>query len=253
MKISIASYAFHGLLQAGMMDVFGYLETSKYRYHVNAADIWNGFLPTTDDDFLKKVKGALAEREMPLANLCVDGAHIWEDDQAARERNYQVALEHLRAGELLGAETIRIDAGGRGETWTDEQFDLIVRRYKEWAQRAYDNGYKVGPENHWGTEVDPANMQKLVEAVDHPAFGVLLHFRGNGSKDMPSGDAVMAPWAMHTHISWDVAERCLEESLPMLRDAGYSGYYSIEHHSGENEYARTAVQVARVRELMSRW
>jgi len=247
MKISVASYSFHGLLHAGMMDVFGYLESCKYRYHVDAADIWNGFFPTTDDDFIKKVKAALDERGMVLANLCVDGAHIWEDDEAERERNYQNALASLRAGELLGAQTIRIDAGGRGETWTNEQFDLIVKRFKEWAKRAYDNGYKIGPENHWGTEVNPDNMRKLVEAVDHPAFGVLLHFRGN------EGDAVMAPWAMHTHISWDIAESHLEQSLPMLRDAGYQGYYSIEHHSGQNEYARAAVQLARVRELTSRW
>ncbi len=247
MKISIASYSFHGLLRDGMIDVFGYLESSKYRYHVDAADIWNGFFPSTDDEFILKVKGAMEERGMVLANLCVDGAHVWEDDEAARERNYQNALTYLRAGELLGAQTIRIDAGGHGEIWTNEQFDLIVKRFKEWSQRAYDNGYKVGPENHWGTEVDPANMQKLVEAVDHPAFGVLLHFRGN------SADAVMAPWAMHTHISWEIAESHLEESLPLLRAAGYQGCYSIEHHSGENEYARTAVQLAKVRELLSRW
>lgn len=48
MEISIASYSFHGLLRDGMIDVFGYLESSKYCYHVDAADIWNGFLPTTD-------------------------------------------------------------------------------------------------------------------------------------------------------------------------------------------------------------
>lgn len=247
MKISIASYSFHGLLKDGLMNVFGYLESSKYRYHTGAADIWNGFLPTTADDFINKVKQALDAREMVLANLCVDSAHIWEEDEALRERNYQNALAHLRAGELLGAQTIRIDAGGREDNWTDEQFDLIVTRFKEYAQRAYDNGYKIGPENHWGAEVDPDNMKKLVEAVDHPAFGVLLHFRGN------AGDQVMAPWAMHTHISWDIAETCLDESLPMLREAGYQGYYSIEHHSSENEYTRTAVQLARVRELMSRW
>ncbi len=90
MKISIASYSFHGLLSQGMMDVFGYLETCKYRYHVNAADIWNGFLPTIEDDFLKKLKAALDEREMVLANLCVDGPHIWEDDPDEREKNVSV-------------------------------------------------------------------------------------------------------------------------------------------------------------------
>ncbi len=240
MKVSIASYAFHGLLNAGMMDVFGYLETCKYRYQLDAADIWNGFFPTTDDGFLKKVKQALQERELELANLCVDSAHIWEDDAAVRENNYQNALAHLHAGEVLGAKTIRIDAGGRDETWTDEQFDLIVARYKEFCKRAYDNGYRVGPENHWGTEVIPENMKKLCAAVDHPAFGVLLHFRGN------VGDVVMAPWAMHTHISWEIVESSLEESMSMLASAGYQGYWGVEHHTGENEYPEVAIQLARV-------
>jgi sugar phosphate isomerase/epimerase len=230
MKISIASYAFHGLLAQGMMDVFGYLETCKYRYHVNAADIWNGFFPTIEEDFIQKVKTALEEREMALANLCVDGPHIWEDDAAVREKNHQTALAYLQVARMLGAETIRIDAGGKGETFSEEQFDLVVKRYKEYAQIASDLGFKVGPENHWGPEVVPANMQRICEAVDHPAFGVLLHFRGN------AGDALIAPWAMHTHISWEICENNLAESLPMLHDAGYQGYYSVEHHTGKNEY-----------------
>jgi sugar phosphate isomerase/epimerase len=28
-----------------------------------------------------------------------------------------------------------------------------------------------------------------------------------------------------------------------LRDAGYSGYYSVEHHSAKNEYSEAAGQV----------
>jgi sugar phosphate isomerase/epimerase len=245
MKVSIASYAFHGLLEQKMMDVFGYLETCKYRYHVNAADIWNGFFPTIEDDFIDKVKQALDEREMVLANLCVDGPHIWEDDPTVRDEHYKTALAYLQVAKKLGAQTIRIDAGGRGETFTEEQFDLIVKRYKEYAQCAYDLGFKVGPENHWGAEAVPANMKRICEAVDHPGFGMLLHFRGN------AGDALMAPWAMHTHISWYIAEKCLDESLPMLRDAGFQGYYSVEHHSGKNEYTETGVQLARVIDRLS--
>ena len=237
MKISIASYSFHGLLAEGKMDVFGYLESCKFRYHVQSADIWNGMFPTTDEVFLKKVKEGLEERELVLANLCVDGPHIWEDDPAAREKNYKDALTYLHAAEFLGAKTIRIDAGGRGDTFTEEQFDLIVRRYKEYAQFAYDRGFKVGPENHWG----PETMKRICQAVDHPGFGMLLHFRGN------VGDALMAPWAMHTHISWDIAEHHLGESLKILKDVGYQGYYGVEHHSAKDEYYMVSIQLAKVR------
>ncbi len=245
MNISIASYAFHGLLAAGQMDVFGYLESCKYRYHLDTADIWNGMLTSTDEAYLKKVKAALDERELTLVNLCVDGAHIWEDDPDLREKNYQNALAHLKAGEILGARTVRIDAGVRADTFTNEQLDWIVKRYREYAQRAYDNGYKVGPENHWGAEVHPDNMRKIYEGVNHPAFGVLLHFRGN------EGDAVMVPWAMHTHISWDITLNCLAESMQLLQAAGYQGCWGVEHHSGKNEYANVAIQLAYVRKALS--
>ena len=40
MNVAVASYAFHGLVRSGRMDVFGYLESCKYRYHLRTADIW---------------------------------------------------------------------------------------------------------------------------------------------------------------------------------------------------------------------
>jgi sugar phosphate isomerase/epimerase len=244
MNISIASYAFHGLLEQGRIDLFGYLESCRYRYHLDTADIWNGMIPNLEAEFLKKVRDGLEERGLTLVNLCVDGPHIWEDDPDVRDQHHQNALEYLQAANFLGARTIRIDAGGRGEQFTEEQFDWIVKRYREYAQVAYDHGFRVGPENHWGPEVQPENMARICQAVDHPGFGVLLHLRGN------AGDAVIAPWAMHTHISYEIVQNCLEASVAMLQEKGYTGAWSVEHHSGKNEYAEVAVQVARVRAVL---
>ncbi len=97
MKLSILSYSFRGLLNAGQMDLFGYLESCKYRYHLNAADIWSGFFASTEDDYLGKVKEALVSREMELADLCVDQAHVWDADAARRERNGERAWAFLHA------------------------------------------------------------------------------------------------------------------------------------------------------------
>jgi sugar phosphate isomerase/epimerase len=229
------------------MDLFGYLESCRYRYDLRTADIWNGMLTTTEPGYLSLVRQALDERELTLVNLCVDGPHIWENDAAVREQHYQQAITYLRAAEALGARTLRIDAGVREDHFSEEQFEAIVQRYQEYAQYAHDHGFKVGPENHWGAEVVPENMRRLCEAVDHPGFGVLLHFRAN------EGDALMAPWAMHTHIAWDITEHGLESHMAMLRDAGYQGCWSVEHHSGVNEYSEVAIQLAKVRDVLSRW
>jgi sugar phosphate isomerase/epimerase len=247
MTISIASYAFHGLLRAGSIDLFGYLESCRYRYDLRTADIWTGMLTSLEPAYLARVKQALDERELTLVNLCVDGPHIWENDPAVREKHYQQMCEYLRIAEYLGARTLRIDAGVREPNFTDEQLEGIVSRFREYAQIAYDRGFKVGPENHWGAEVAAENMLQICEGVAHPGFGVLLHFRGN------SGDAAMARWAMHTHISWEICESSLEPSMQLLRDAGYQGAWSVEHHSGKHEYTEVAIQLAKVRDVLSRW
>ena len=246
MKLSIASYSFHGMVEAKTMDVFGYLEACRFRYQLRSADIWNGMMPTLEEGFLKALKAGLEEREMELANLCVDGPHLWEDDPAVREKHYQGALAWLKAADFLKARTIRIDAGVHEPKFTTEQFDAIVKRYKEYAQFAHDHGFRVGPENHWGPEVDPDTMKRLCEAVNHPGFGVLLHFKG---KD----EAKFAKWAMHTHISWDIVTTALEDNLNMLRAANYGDYWSAEHHSGKREYEEVSVQVAAIRRVLLGW
>jgi len=251
MRVSIASYAFHGLLAEGKIDVFGYLETAKHRYRVEVADIWNGMLASTDEGYLRKVREALDEREMPLVNLCVDGAHLWDPDPEAREALRRNALAHLRAAVTLGARTVRIDMGGQKPDMTQEQFDLVVSRYKEYAQFAGDNGFRVGPENHFGPALVQENMERVYRAVDHPAYGILLHI-GHWDEDEEGGDRLCAPWTMHTHVDARIASTCLEERMRLLVDAGYRGYWGVEHHSARNEYAEVEWQLAEVRRALVR-
>jgi sugar phosphate isomerase/epimerase len=256
MKISIASYSFHGLIASGRMDVFGYLESVRYRYHLDAADIWNGLLGTDPQkylspEFLRAVKEGLEERGLVLANYHADGCHIWEDDPAEREKNHRLALRHLEAAEYLGARTVRIDAGGRGRHWTAAQFDHIVRRYREFAGRAADGGYRIGPETHWGAELLPDNMERLARAVDHGGYGILLHMGHWDEGDPDGNDRRLAPWACHTHLDMKTTRNRLESALRILGEAGYEGYLGVEHHTGRNEYEEVAAQVAEVRRALA--
>ena len=246
MKVSIASYSFHGLTEAGMMDAFGYMESVKYRYRLDAADFWNGTLGPIDPDHLQKVKQGLAEREMSVANYHVDGVHVWESDPAARSRNRENALEHLKAGAFLGAETMRIDMGGAGDELSEEQFEYVAATYREYAQIAHDSGFRVGPETHWGPSLNPAVQKRVYEAVDHPGYGVLLHIGHWIEGQEEVGDRMAAPWAIHTHVDARIARTCLAEKLQLLIDAGYSGWWGVEHHSAKDEYVEVAWQLAEV-------
>ncbi|HHX63330.1 MAG TPA: TIM barrel protein [Chloroflexi bacterium] len=252
MNISVISYAFHKQMQEGKVDIFGYLETCKYRYGLDTADIWSGMLTSLDEEYLLKIKDALCEHELTLVNLAVDGPHIWEDDPETREAHYRQALDYLKAGEILGARSVRIDAGGGRDDleFTSEQMDYIVSRFSEYAKRAADNGYMVGPENHWGPEKTPAVMKAICEAVDSPAFGVLLHFDRWSGPDAEKGDEIIAPWVMHTHVTRAIADR-LEPKMAMLRDAGYKGCWGVEHAA--DNYTEVGVLLAQVRDVLERW
>ncbi len=256
LKISVLSYAFHGLLREGKMNIFGFMETCKYRYGLHVADIWNGFLESTDETYLQKVRDELDARELGVADLAVDQAHVWDDNAEIREKNYRHALANLNAARILGAPFVRIDAGGRGTVWTDEEFDHIVMRYKEYTQYAHDHGFKVGAENHWGPEKAWPNIQRLYHAVDHPAFGLSCHIGAWEGTDEEKriADREAAPWVSHTHIDWSICTGpLLEEKLANLWKVGYQGYYSVEHHTGKDEYAEVAIQLALVRSKLEQF
>ncbi|GIO97212.1 hypothetical protein J14TS5_22980 [Paenibacillus lautus] len=169
MNISIGGYSFYNTFLDGRMDVFGYLETVKYRYRMDAVDLWNGFFidrsdsvyKLADKSYIRKIREALDEKEIRVVNFAVDGAHLWDPDPDIRQKLYENALVHLDAAEILGAETVRIDTGGsykESEPMTYEQFEYTVKRYREYADRAADGGYTIGPENHMGASLLPREI-----------------------------------------------------------------------------------------------
>ncbi len=252
MKISIASYSFHGLLAEGKIDAFGYLESCRFRYGLDTADFWNGIIGTHESDYLTKVRQAAEERELEVVNYHVDGVHLWEDKTEDRERNYRLALEHLQAAATLGAKTVRFDTGGKGLEATEEQFDFLVKRYQEYCRFAINNGFKIGPENHWGFSLSAQLMRKLAETIDDPAYGILLHAGHWDDCDGLEGDKLLAEYAVHTHIDANVTRNSLVERISLLEAAGYSGCLGVEHHSTKNEYAEVAYQIAEVRRVLCR-
>lgn len=256
MSISIASFSFHGALAQGVFDVFTYLEACRYRYHLDTADIWNGLLGPDvevqlDEDRLKKVRQAMNERDLVCVNYHADGCHPWEPEPEVRARHAALAERHLRAAELLGAQTVRIDTGGGGRYWSDEEFDYIAKAFQGFAKRAHDGGYLVGPETHWGTTNYPDNMLKLHAAVDSPAYGILLHL-GKDTWTSPSDyDRALAPIAIHTHIDQKTTYERLDDALAILLESGYQGALGVEHHSGKNELAEVETQLGLVRRALS--
>ena len=276
MPVSCLSYSFHGLVGQGMMDIFHYFETCRYRYGLDAADLWNGMITSPDDDaYINKIHRALQERQLVVPNIAADGAHLIDapgrDTPESRARLRTIQDKHMEICKKWGVGFLRLDAGPMPgdevtntirDPWKPENFDYLVKRYKELAQKAYDYGFKVGAENHMGHEKYWPNMEKLINAVDHPGFGICVHFGGwtanspeTRVQDNDVADKACAKWVCHTHFPWDICENneMLVQKMSLLRDAGYKGYYSAEHHSAQNEYNLTEVQISKIRAVLTNW
>ena len=255
MKISIASFSFHGAVAAGTVDIFGYLEACRYRYHLETADIWNGLLGKDvevqlDEERLRKVRQAMDERGLTCVNYHADGCHPWEPEAETRTRHRALAYRHLRAAEILGAVTVRIDTGGREREWSTEEFDFITNAFRDMAEYAGNAGFKIGPETHWGTNNYPDNMLKLYEAVNSPHYGILLHMGKDTWTSPTEYDRILAPIAFHTHFDQPTTYGRLDESLNILLDAGYQGAIGVEHHTGKNEFVEVEAQIGLVRRAL---
>ncbi|MCL1795111.1 MAG: sugar phosphate isomerase/epimerase [Oscillospiraceae bacterium] len=257
--ISIASYSFHGLLAENRTSIFTYLEDLKFRYGAEYADIWSGYLPNLNNaepipqaelDLLKKIRYSMDEKGITLANLCVDGPHIWADDESQRAIHKKGAFNYMEAAVILGAKTVRIDVGVARDAITDGEFDYVAGVYSELAAFAKDNNMRVGTENHWGASRDPKVLERICKAVNSEAYGVLFHFGNFFEGRKEEGLETVLKMAMHTHIPADSVPFA-KEYIRRLVNSGYKGTFSIEHHSAKHEYERVAWQLATIRGLLT--
>lgn len=255
-RFSVASYSFHGLLAAGVMNLFHYFETVRYRYNLDTADIWNGMLASYEEGYLELVKQQMEEHGLQLVNLCCDGAHIWNQDEAQKAACDRRAQECLRAAELLGAQTVRIDLGIVEEEASDEQIERCAKVYDRYCQQAAAFGARLGPENHWGASTNVQVMRKLFQAVKAENFSMLLHlgnWRCTPGVDFSAGcayDREFAPKAMHMHMHFEACQDA-ENQFPPLAQAGYSGCWGIESHKSVNEYNNVALQLAQAKRVLA--
>lgn len=251
MKFSVGSWSFHATFERGDMDVFGYLESMRYRYNLNTADIWNGMITSLDDQYIERIRRALKDRELTLVNLAVDGADLWHDDETVREKQHQYALAHLRMADILGAKTVRIDMGPNSTDMSNEQFDFIVNRYREYAEIGYNCGFQVGPQNHKGPAMVPATNMAVYQAVNHPGYSVLLDLE-RWVTDSDLGDEMFAGIAMHVHFHTPTILNRLNEKTALLKQHNYKGYLSVEYRLGGDEYGEVAWELETLKRAWKR-
>ena len=276
MELSICSYSFHRLLEAGQQDVFQYI-SDCHALGCTQLDLWNGHLPSLLDDgarppssftaesaqlsaaeldYLARIKEAADAAGLPFGCLAVDGAHIYEDSPESRRAQQIKAHRWLNIAEQLSAQQIRIDSGGPPDM-SQEVLDLIATGYKDLIPRAREKGIEVVIENHWGASRIPENVVRILEAV--PELGLLFD-TGNWPEDKrETGWTQCARYARATHIktfAFDAEGNETTVDIPrairILQEAGYQGSWGIESVPRQGDEVEAAKKsVALVRRVLS--
>ena len=252
MELSICSYSFHRLLEAGKQDVFQYI-SDCHSLGCTQLDLWNGHLPSLLDDkarspssftpeyaqlsaaeldYLAQIKAAAERAGLPFGCLAVDGAHIYEPSPEARQAQQIKAYRWLNIAGQLGTQQIRIDSGGSPEM-PDEMLEVIVTGYNDLIPRAGEKGMEVVMENHWGASRIPENVVRILEAV--PGLGLLFD-TGNWPDELrETGWTQCARYARATHLktfAFDAEGNETTVDIPramhILQEAGYQGSWGIE-------------------------
>jgi len=275
MELSLCSYSFHRVLEAGQHDVFRYIEDCR-TLGCTQLDLWNGHLPSLLDDpdrppdsftpeyarlspdeleYLAQIKAAADKAGLPFGCLAVDGAHIYEASPEARQANKIKADRWLNITGQLGAPQIRIDAGGPTEM-TDEVLEIIAAGYRDLIPRAREKGIEVVIENHWGASRIPENVVRIMEAV--PELGLLFD-TGNWPEDMrETGWTTCARYARATHLktyAFDAEGNETTVDIPramhLLQEAGYQGSWGIESVPRQgDEYEAAQKSIALVHRVL---
>ena len=272
MELSICSYSFHRMLEAGRQDVFQYIKDCR-DIGCTQLDLWNGHLPSLLDDgsrppssftpedarltlaeveYLARIKAAADQAGLPFGCLAVDGAHIYEPSPEARRANQIKAYRWLNIAAKLSAQQIRIDSGGPPEM-PEDVLEFIVAGYEDLIPRGRDKGTEVIIENHWGASRVPENVMRILESV--PGLGLLFD-TGNWPEGMRDrGWEMCARFARATHLktyAFDTAGNETTVDIPramrMLQEADYQGSWGIEsvpREGDEIEAARKSVALVR--------
>lgn len=252
MEFGICSYSFHHLLEAGKQDIYKYIDdcaklgcTQLDPWNAHLVQLRNGdasiesvgeispqnLLSQADIEYIDRVEEAADRSGLPWGCLAVDGAHIYEPTEEARHANRLRACRWLEIANRLGAEQLRIDAGGP-EEMPDDVLAIIRAGYQGLIARAKPMGIEILFENHWGPSVIPDNCIRLCNEIE--GLGMLFdtHNWKEGLRD--EGRRRCAPYARATHVktlAWDgdteVGENTAE-AVQILLDAGYKGAWGIE-------------------------
>ena len=272
MKISVSSYSYSQYLRDGrltQLDVvkaaaeagFEGIEFTEIRPREGAA--YEERL-----DFAEKIRREAEKYGISIVAYDV-GASLYHESAEECTAEVERVCREIDIASLLGAPLVRHDVcysvrhGGRVRSF-DAMLPVIAHSARQITEYALGKGIRTCSENHGYVAQDSDRVERLLSAVDHENYGLLVDIGNFACADEDSASAVsrLAPYAFHVHakdfkitpfgeyteaqgiISRGCNLLCgcvigegdipVARCLAILKRAGYNGFVTVEYEGSED-------------------
>ena len=208
MKIGVSSYSYSRLVRNGQMQQIDVIAKAK-EMGFDTIEFSTIAVPEgkTLKEFAKELRAEADRLEMPISNYTISANLLSGSDSDIEAEIARVKTE-VDIAEILGCPGMRHDAawGEFPKDWTaaktfDAALDRLAYGCREITKYAESKGIKTMIENHGYFCQDSLRVEKLVTAVSHPNFGLLIDIGNFICADDDPEKAVgrLAPFAFHCH------------------------------------------------------
>ncbi|MCK5802534.1 MAG: sugar phosphate isomerase/epimerase [Lentisphaeria bacterium] len=207
MKIGVSSYSYSRLVRAGTMQQIEVIAKAK-EMGFDVIEFSTIAVPEgkTLAAYAAELRAEAEKVGIEIANYTI-GADFLKGSDGDLAAEIERVKAEVDIAEILGVPGMRHDATGgfAADHVGPKSFDAALPRLAEGCrgvtEYAATKGIKTMVENHGHFCQDSIRVEKLVTAVDHPNFGVLIDM-GNfvcADDDPPTAVGRLMPYAFHCH------------------------------------------------------
>ena len=286
MRLSVSSYSFQQYIRAGKMTQLDTI-AAAHDLGLNAIEFTDLVPPAGTDvrDFAVSLRRE-AERLGMTINAYTVGAELYQPTPEAEEAELARLMAQVDIAELLGATVMRHDVcrklypTGEGRSF-DLMLPTLAKNARMITEYAATKGICTCSENHGYIAQDSERVERLVNAVAHDNYGVLVDIGNFACVDEDSVTAVsrLANFARHAHAK-DFIKRpfltgaadgyfatrgCnylrgvaigegdipVKQCIAILKRAGYDGFLSIEYEGKEDCIEGIKTGIATLRQYLA--
>lgn len=238
LKISLNAYSFNEPLSKGEMDLGDLLEfCAKYRF--DAVDLTGYYFPgypeVPSDRYIYDLK-----RQAFGLGIEISGTGIRNDftdpDKNKRKKDIELIKNWIMVAEKIGAPVIRIFSGTQnpeGYSW-EQVAEWMASDIRECVDFGENHGVVVAIQNHNDFIQTADQVEKLMQTIDSPWFGLILDTGSYAVGNPYEQIAKTIPYA----VSWQIKEKInrkgkeeevdLQKLMNLIKSSDYRGYLPIE-------------------------